>query len=213
MCTRYNPIHDKSRLQKYFGMTPPAFLLGQAVWPGKSSAFIRKASDPGDTAKSSATRETLHGSFGLVPSWAVDTQIARQSYNARSETVAEKPCFREAWHRAQRCIIPIESFYEPDWRSGKAVPVRIAHAEGAPLGIAGLWSSWEDDAGELLHSFAMLTVEARKHPLINELHKLTDEKRMLLVLPPEHYDEWLFAAPKDSDKLLRHWPVELAITQ
>ena len=206
MCINFTPIRKAPWVTAQFGVELPAAPYPVETYPGYTAPLVIQSHTSGRVACGLAR-------FGLIPAWAKDDKISRHTYNARSETVAEKPCFRDAWQRAQRCIIPIESFYEPDWRSGKAVPVRIAHAEGAPLGIAGLWSSWKDDAGELLHSFAMLTVEARKHPLINELHKVTDEKRMLLVLPPEHYDEWLFAAPKDSNKLLRHWPVELAITQ
>ena len=65
-----------------------------------------------------------HGRVGLIPHWAKDTEISRQTYNARSETVDEKPSFRDAWRRAQHCIIPADWIYEPDWRSGKAVPRR-----------------------------------------------------------------------------------------
>ena len=87
-------------------------------------------------------REALLGQFGLIPHWATDSTIARHTYNARSETVAIKPSFRDAWKHGQRCIIPAEAFYEPDWRSGKAVPTRIACADGEPMGIAGLCSCY-----------------------------------------------------------------------
>ena len=85
-------------------------------------------------------REALPGQLGLIPHWATDTTVARHMYNARSETVASKPSFRDAWRHGQRCIVPAEAFYEPDWRSGKAVPTRIARADGEPMGIAGLWA-------------------------------------------------------------------------
>jgi putative SOS response-associated peptidase YedK len=67
-------------------------------------------------------------------------------------TVAEKTSFRDAWKHAQHCIIPAESIYEPDWRSGKAVSTKIERADGAPMGIAGLWSTWKSPKGELVHS-------------------------------------------------------------
>ncbi|RMR69925.1 hypothetical protein ALP81_200065 [Pseudomonas savastanoi pv. fraxini] len=105
--------------------------------------------------------EVLTGSFGLIPSWSKDSKIARRTYNARSETVAEKPSFRHAWRHAQHCIIPAVAIYEPDWRSGKAIVTRIARADGELLGIAGLWEQWRDPStDQTLHSYTMLTVNA-----------------------------------------------------
>ena len=59
--------------------------------------------------------------------------------HARSETASVKRSFREAWKKAQHCIIPAVAIYEPDWRTGKAIPTRISRADGRLLGIAGLW--------------------------------------------------------------------------
>jgi len=78
------------------------------------------------------------GVFGLLPFWA-DKKLARSTYNARSETASVKRSFREAWKKAQHCIIPAVAIYEPDWRTGKAIPTRISRADGRLLGIAGLW--------------------------------------------------------------------------
>jgi putative SOS response-associated peptidase YedK len=153
-------------------------------------------------------REALAGTFGLLPHWATDTKIARNTYNARSETVAEKPSFREAWKRAHNCIIPAETFFEPDWRSVKAIPTRIANTSGEPLGIAGLWSAWKDPQGHTLHSFTMLTINADHHPLMNRFHKPADEKRMIVILPSERYDDWLQAPAVDSAAFLQAWPAD-----
>lgn len=207
MCIRYETVRDQKRLNLYFGSDLPQRLAHADVWPGKPCPFIRQARQ--DSGKSS--REALIGSFGLVPHWAMDAQIGRQAYNARCETVANKPSFRDAWVRAQHCIVPLEAFYEPDWRSGKPLPARIGHAKGEPLGAAGLWSAWEDDNGDVLYSFALLTQNADKHPLMKMLHKSTDEKRMLVLLPPERYDDWLHADASQSARLLRNWPVELTV--
>ena len=100
-------------------------------------------------------------------------------------TVASKPRFREAWRKAQHCIIPADAFFEPDWRSGRPMPTCITRADGAPMGIAGLWSTWKQPNGDLLHSYTMLTINADTHPLMRLMHKPTDEKRMVVILPPE----------------------------
>jgi putative SOS response-associated peptidase YedK len=99
--------------------------------------------------------------------------------------------YRDAWRHGQRCVIPVEAFFEPDWRSGKSVATRIARANGQPMGIAGLWSWWKSPKGELIYSFTILTINADLHPLMNQFHKPTDEKRMVALLPEHRYQEWL----------------------
>jgi putative SOS response-associated peptidase YedK len=95
--------------------------LKPSLYPGYSGPFVQKHEfgDVGDEAV--PERELLVGSFGLIPHWSKDATIARRTYNARSETVHEKPSFRDAWKAARHCLIPAEAIYEPDWRSGKAV--------------------------------------------------------------------------------------------
>lgn len=208
MCSHYESVHDKARLRQHFGVELPSELARHDVWPGYLSTCIRRHphADTGDEAV--PPREGLLGSFGLIPAWSKDTKIARHTYNARSETVAEKPSFRDAWRRAQHCIVPIEAFFEPDWRSGKAVPTRISLHSGEPMGVAGLWSTWKSGLGEVLHSFTMLTINAEQHPLMRHLHKPQDEKRMIVILPPQRYDDWLHAGARDSLDFLQAWPAE-----
>ena len=177
------------------------------------STFIRRheTADVGDDAV--PPREALVGSFGLIPHWSKDDKIARHTYNARSETVAEKPSFRDAWKRGQHCIIPVQSFFEPDWRSGKAVPTRITLTNSEPMGLAGLWAQWRSPAGETEHSFTMLTINADEHPFMRNFHKPQDEKRSVVILPPERYDEWLQASAGESGDFLRAWPAEQMTVQ
>jgi putative SOS response-associated peptidase YedK len=144
----------------------------------------------------------------MIPHWSQDTKIVKHTYNARSETVAEKPSFRDAWRKGHRCIIPAESFFEPDWRSGKAVPTRIARADGEPLGIAGLWSAWKSPKGEWRHSYTMLTINADQHPLMRMFHKPTDEKRIVVILPPDRYQDWLEAPVEHSMDFMRPYSAE-----
>lgn len=88
------------------------------------------------------------------------------------------------------------------------MPTRIGNANGEPLRVAGLWSAWRDSQGQTLHSFTMLTINADHHPLMNQFHKAADEKRMIVIVPPERYEEWLKASPGESGDFLRTWPVE-----
>jgi putative SOS response-associated peptidase YedK len=209
MCSHYQAIKESERFRRHFGVEPPADLGKHDLWPGYVGSFIRRHphDDVGDEAV--PEREALNGLFGLVPHWSQDTKITRHTYNARSETVAEKPSFRDAWRKAQHCIIPAEAFFEPDWRSGKAVATRIARADGEPMGIAGLWSSWKSPKGELIYSYTMLTINADEHPLMRLFHKPTDEKRMVVVLPPERYQDWLEAPVSSSMAFMHPFSVDL----
>lgn len=207
MCSHYQAIKERERYLRHFGTAPPAEQGKLDIWPGYAASFIRRPrqADVGDEAV--PEREALPGVFGLIPHWAKDTKIGRQTFNARSETAAVKPSFRDAWKNAQHCIIPVDAFYEPDWRSGKAIPTRVFSADDEQLGIAGLWASWKSPEG-WLHSFTMLTINAASHDLMSQFHKPADEKRMVVILPTDSYDAWLKAKPQESMDFMRQYPAD-----
>jgi putative SOS response-associated peptidase YedK len=206
MCAHYHSVTDPTQLRRYFDVDVPPEAAKDDVWPGYSSVFIRRHphADVGDDALSN--REALVGRFGLIPHWSRDDKISRHTYNARAETVMEKPSFRDAWRKAQHCIIPAEAIYEPDWRSGKAITTRIESSSGEPLGIAGLWSTWRHPSGEIINSFTMLTINADDHPLMRNFHRPKDEKRMIVILAPAYFDEWLNAKAERSARFLIPFP-------
>jgi putative SOS response-associated peptidase YedK len=208
MCSHYQAIKERERYFKAFGVYPPDDLGRYDVWPGYPATFIRRPPEADSGDDSVPPRQAMTGLFGLVPHWAADLKIARHTMNARSETVASKPSFRDAWKHAQRCIVAADAFYEPDWRSGKAIATRIARADGEPMGIAGLWSSWKSPDGAVVHSFTMLTINAEHHPLMRLFHKPGDEKRMVVILPGGAYDEWLNAPLTDLSRLLVGYPAD-----
>lgn len=181
------------------------------MWPGYMGLFIRRPehSNAGDEAV--PAREAVQGRWGLVPHWS-KVGKERNTFNARSETVATKPSFRKARQRSQRCIIPSISVFEPDWRSGKSVSTQIASADGQPMGIAGLWSAWISPNG-LLESYTMLTVNADQHELMQNFHKPDEEKRMVVILPQEKYADWLKASPEDAGKFMQSYRAGLLQTR
>lgn len=213
MCSHYESLIDRGLYRSHFGVEPPQDAGKHDVWPLYAASFIRRPreADAGDEAV--PEREALPGRFGLTPHWASDPNIGRRTYNARSETVASKPSFRDAWRAGQRCIIPAAAFYEPDWRSGKAVPTRITQLDGQPLGIAGLWSRWKSPQGEVLYSYTMLTLNAEHHPLMQQFHKPTDEKRMVVILPESAYSDWLAASAEQAMDFIRPYPANQLIAQ
>ena len=204
MCSHYESVKDRETLKSYFIIDTIPDGMKEDLWPGYMGAFVRNT-------ETGTGREMLLGSFGLIPHWANDTKIARNTYNARSETVAEKPSYRDAWRLGRRCIIPADAFYEPDWRTGKAVPTRIARVDGKPMGIAGLWTGWKAPGGAILRSYTMLTINADTHPLMRCLHKPTDEKRMVVILPDDQYKDWLSAGNNDCREFMKEYSAELLV--
>lgn len=155
-------------------------------------------------------REAVIGRWGLISAAtrpdAVDKAAKLSTFNARSETAAKSYTFGNAWRRAQRCIIPAQAIFEPDWRSGAAVPTRISRADGMPLGIAGLWDWWRDAAGHMYESYTMLTINADDDPLFSRYHRPNEEKRMVVILSEGSYQDCLIAPPEDTRDLLGAYP-------
>ncbi|PMQ16930.1 hypothetical protein JaAD80_07965 [Janthinobacterium sp. AD80] len=153
--------------------------------------------------------EVAPAMFGMVPHWA-DHKLARQTYNARTETVASKPSFRSAWKRKQFCIIPAANFFEPNYETGTPVRWRIERADGGPVAIAGIW---EYRPADQLLSFSMLTINADGHPLMKRFHKPDDEKRMVMILDPDQYQGWLNGSLVSEEDVYRQYPAELLVAQ
>ncbi len=124
--------------------------------------------------------------WGLVPHWSRDPSMGARMINARSETVASKPAFRDAWRERRRCLVLADGFYE--WRRpasgrGPKTPFWIQVGGGRPLGMAGLWERWGPKDAPL-HSFTILTTEP--NPLMASIHD-----RMPVLIPPERWEAWV----------------------
>ncbi|PKO26668.1 MAG: DUF159 family protein [Betaproteobacteria bacterium HGW-Betaproteobacteria-9] len=208
MGVHYEGVTDPKTLREVFQAEPPPQLGKVDLWPGDPGLMIRRPVQRAPDFGAGVEREAVVGSFGLVPSWAADPTINRNTAIARSETVATKPSFRDAWKNAQHCILPAHAIYQPDWRSGKETSARIERVDGMPMGLAGLWSTWKSPKGEWVHSYTILTIKADSHPLMNKLHKVTDEKRMVVILPDSAHDAWLSASADKSMAFLVPYPAE-----
>ncbi|MBM4262365.1 MAG: SOS response-associated peptidase [Deltaproteobacteria bacterium] len=121
--------------------------------------------------------------WGLVPSWAQDEKIGYKMINARSESLAERPAFKELLER-RRCLIPSTGFYE--WRQGEAgkVPYFIYLKNQEPFAFAGLWDLWRKRDGSKLATCTIVTTAA--NPMMQPLHP-----RMPVILQREHEQHWL----------------------
>src|ERR1051326_7766730 len=96
--------------------------------------------------------------WGLIPWWAKDIKMGARCINAMAETVATKPAFRDAFARGQRCLVPVDGFYEWKKNATGKQPYAIVSADGLPLAMAGLWERWKDRAsGDTVQSFTIIT--------------------------------------------------------
>jgi putative SOS response-associated peptidase YedK len=201
MCSNYRPVTSKDRMWTYFGVKQDRDEVPVDVFPTGFAPFIRMAKAGSETDK-----VVTGGAFGLLPFFAKEIAYGRRTYNARSETVATLASFKHAWARGQRCIVPAEAIYETNWETGKAVRWRIGQPDDIPMGIAGIYAQWiNPQNGQELFSFAMLTVNADGHPVMQRFHKPEDEKRMVVVLDPKGYDAWLACSVPEAFNYLQRW--------
>jgi putative SOS response-associated peptidase YedK len=135
--------------------------------------------------------------WGLVPYWAKDMKIGYSLINAKAETVAEKPAFREAF-KSRRCLIAADGFYE--WKKLDAKtkqPYAITMKDRSMFGFAGLWERWKDKAsGEVVRSCTIITTTP------NEVSAPIHD-RMPVIIAPEDYGKWLGEEEADPVRLLQ----------
>ena len=187
MCGRYFQARSSGDIARHFGTTnatpnlPPSFNKA----PTQDGLVVRR--HPGTGARH---LDALR--WGLVPRWAGDATGAARMMNARGESVASKPAFRDAFRR-RRCLVPMDGFYE--WRTeGKAKqPFACALRSGEPMACAGLWEGWKQPDGEWLRTYAIITCAAAGRQAL--LHH-----RMPVILPRDAWDQWL--AGEDEAALL-----------
>ena len=196
MCTNFTSTKNSEWVRANFNVGLPAQEFPSEVFPSYPSPIVVQSHNTGRVACGLAR-------FGLIPKWAKDDKISRHTYNARTETVAEKPSYRNAWRRRQYGLVLLDSFYEPSYETGKAVRTKIQLESGLPFAIACLWDRWtQPETGELIVSFSMLTVNADAHPVMNRYHKAGDEKRTPVIVPQTVYADWLGATQSEAEALI-----------
>lgn len=211
MTLRYETLSPTSAYGDVFKVAPPATPLERHVRPRGTGAMVRTVA--ADAAADAApARELVVAQWGLVPHWVKSASDGRlrapKLVNAYTDTVSTATAFRDAWLNGQRCIVPLQAFFEDDWRSGKAVPTRIARVDGAPMGVAGLWARWASPEGEALLSYALITVNANAHALLNRYGQPGSDKRMPVVLGEGVQAAWLSAPVAKAKEFLRAYPAQ-----
>lgn len=198
MCGRYTmflkPEQIKSRFKAHLSEENAAKLTKPRynVAPSQDVPVITSA----------RPRECSFMRWGLIPSWSKDESVGNKLINARSETLIEKPSFRNAFE-ARRCLILANGFYEWHKLSSKVKqPMYIRLRSQEPFALAGLWESWRHpETQEVVRSCTIITTEA--NDLITPFHH-----RMAVMLTPEEEDVWLdeSVAARDTMRLFRPYP-------
>lgn len=179
MCGRYSIYTDAGELAKLFNLSNIcAFDPNYNAAPSQSLPIIIK--DRIGLAK-----------WGFVPEWAGDDYDGPTPINARAETVAEKPMFRDSFYK-RRCLVPANGYYE--WLNttqGGKVPYFVSNPDDSPLAFAGMWSKKGDDV-----TFCIIV-----RPAIEPLSVV--HHRMPVVVPPEDFSAWWSKQPGEWERILR----------
>ena len=200
MCGRFAFYSPAEAAAALFGVTAaPELKPRYNIAPTQDIAAIRNAAN--------GEREFVMLRWGLVPFWAKDPAIGNRMINARAETVAEKPSYRQAY-KHRRCLVLADGFYEWQRQGDVKTPHFICLASGEPFALAGIWENWTDkETGESLQTTSLITTEA--NTFMAPLHH-----RMPVVLSAESASEWLAGSNDLLDDVaaitppLQAWPVD-----
>ena len=208
MCGRYAFFSPAEAVRRTFALDDvPELEPRYNVAPTQAVPAVRAAEEG---ARAFAM---LH--WGLVPKWAKERAIGNRMINARAETLAEKPSFRDAF-RKRRCLVLTDGWYEWQVAAGGKQPWFIRRKDARPFAFAGLWERWKDPAaGTTLESCTIVTTDAAES--IRKIHE-----RMPVVLEETDWDRWTDTAFSDTGMLsellkpfdpqaLEAWPVSRAV--
>jgi putative SOS response-associated peptidase YedK len=194
MCGRFTLFVDAETLQEEFGL--------YEVPANYSARYNISPTQPLMVLADAKTRQAEWMRWGLIPSWAKDPSIGSRMINARSETLQEKPSFRNAFTN-RRCLIFANGFYE--WKrdeKGKtpSIPYYFTRVNRKPVAFAGLWEAWHSPEGDDIRSCTIITCGA--NGVVSPIHD-----RMPVMLTGRDLDAWLEPGSVDAHQaLLRPFP-------
>ena len=195
MCANFRPI-TRSQIRLLHLPEPIGFDFSDDLYPLNDSPLIFAGKHK---------IEWRSVKFGMIPKWAKDLKIGRMTYNARTETVHEKPSFKNAWYQSQFALIPVQTIYEPKYVDGKAQRWGIYRNDGLPFTVAAIYENAMIN-GEQIRSMSMLTINSEHHALMKNFHKPEDEKRSIIVIPEQLRDDWLHCNFENAPQFFVNMP-------
>lgn len=197
MCANYKPLTIEQSKQLELPLIP--FEYAEEVYPSYKTPLLFK-SDHG-----LEWREVL---FGLVPKWSEDINISKHTYNARHETIFQKPSFQDAAYKCKFGVIPVSEFYESKYIENRPQRWGVRRKDGKAFYIAALYEIRKLN-DQIIRSAAMLTMDAIDHPMMKDFHEPGDVKRSVVVIPDTRLDEWLsLKQPYQLNEYMKGFPVE-----
>lgn len=204
MCGRFAQTQSGTAVAEAFQLpVTPELQPRYNIAPSQLVSVVVQSRQTGD-------RQHHAKKWGLLPGWSRDAKIAYKLINARAETAAEKPAFRQAFQK-RRCLIVADGFYEwqPAAKGQNKQPYLIQLKTRALFAFAGLWERWRSpDTDDTVFSCTILTTAANE--IMSPIHH-----RMPVILPPDAYDPWLDSAynhREQLESLLRPYPSEAMAT-
>ncbi|MCF9035412.1 SOS response-associated peptidase family protein [Acinetobacter nectaris] len=195
MCANFKPI---TRLQiEQLGLPQITFSYADEVYPMGELPFLFHSGSGFEW------REVL---FGLVPKWATDEQISKKTYNARQETLLQKPSFQQALQRYKFGVIPVTEFYESKYIDGKPQRWGVRRKDGQAFFIAALYEICQINE-KIIRSSTMLTMDAIDHPMMKDFHEPGNIKRSVIVIPHHRILEWLTLKTVNISSFIEGFPV------
>ncbi len=180
MCGRYTAHWSAAEFKETFAVQQPLdFTPSYNIAPTTQVVIVRQQEE---------AREATYARWGLIPSWVKDYKSFKPLFNAKAETVHEKPSFKDSFKR-KRCLVPASGFYE--WKDKQPHYIRVL--DSSLLAFAGLWSRWSY-GGETIESCTVLTTTPNE--LMSKLHH-----RMPVILQAKDYSLWLDDSKSEQEEL------------
>ena len=211
MCNLYTPV-SAHRLAAQFGTVAFEQMWLSYVAPLKQGPYVKQRG------------EAQVGQWGMIAPGSKSRKPMGQTNNARREGLAVKRTFAPSWLAGRRCLIAAESFVEPYYPPGadKSISWRFDRADGDAWALAGIWSEWLDPkTGDLVPNYSMITQNCDAHPLLKLMHKPEkdkagqllaldqQDKRAVVPLERDRWDEWLHGSVEQAERLIQLPPIEI----
>jgi putative SOS response-associated peptidase YedK len=187
MCGRFILLTDLSVIVDSFrvGEVATDYKTGNNISPGQQISAIIRDQD---------INKLVSFRWGLIPAWAKDPAIGNKMFNARAESVAEKPSYRDAFKK-RRCLIVADGFYEWEKINRIKKPLLFSLKSGEPFALAGLYESWTSPEKKVIRTCTIITTEP--NDLLCPIHD-----RMPVIVPADRQDFWIDAHTQNQKALL-----------
>ncbi|MCO1371375.1 SOS response-associated peptidase family protein [Burkholderia multivorans] len=151
--------------------------------------------------------------------------LMRSTMNVRDDNLAKSPLYGPTWRGGKRCLIPAQSIFEPsypqarqesngDWVLGPCVWQRISVIDRPTMCVAGIWRTLTAPDGSARNTMAMIMVNAEGHPIFSRMHRPGEEKRAVVILRPDDWEEWLTTSNvEEARTMLQLYPAEQMVAE